>query len=409
MEPETDSQQQTPPCADPTGMTAENLFIGIVRWLSLSVYDLIGLRMLLVLITPSQGTHEQFLRLLGPLLPILYPITDALLLPVNGLLFLLAPLSEQIPYFPQFNLAEAVIRLIHWSQSFPVISGLLTASNLTEQNIQQACPGVWDWRYILALGIWALIEFQFLQVWKRLKHWDTQRQLDKKKASILARKRLQANEAAEATTTNRQAGNANWRKDLWPIFQGLLNETEYLQEKSTQDALTRLNNRGSFDSQLNRLIAACRQNQEPLTLILADVDHFKQINDRYGHSVGDAVLQAIGQSLKQLEKSEQAIQAFRYGGEEIALLASGWSVETAYRQAEMIRNRLSKTTPKGLPTSHPITVSVGVGVGVFQLRRLDTTVNKPFIIQTVDKALYQAKENGRNQVVLTKWPGTESV
>ena len=156
------------------------------------------------------------------------------------------------------------------------------------------------------------------------------------------------------------------------------------------DPMTGLYNRRYFDRKSEELIAAMTTNQQDLTLLIADLDHFKNINDTYGHDVGDKVIIAFANILT----SEQGLAdiACRYGGEEFVLLLN-CNLLDAKQVAERIRQKAQETY---ITIDEVQTVQFTVSIGVHSVAHASTTVKETLTI--ADKALYKAKSNGRNCV-----------
>ena len=156
------------------------------------------------------------------------------------------------------------------------------------------------------------------------------------------------------------------------------------------DPMTGLYNRRYFDRKSEELIAAMATNQQELTLLIADLDHFKNINDTYGHDVGDKVIIAFANILT----SEQGLAdiACRYGGEEFVLLLN-CNLLDAKQVAERIRQKAQETY---ITIDEVQTVQFTVSIGVHSVGHTSTTVKETLTI--ADKALYKAKSNGRNCV-----------
>jgi diguanylate cyclase (GGDEF)-like protein len=156
------------------------------------------------------------------------------------------------------------------------------------------------------------------------------------------------------------------------------------------DPMTGLYNRRYFDRKSEELIAAMASNQQELTLLIADLDHFKNINDTYGHDVGDKVIIAFANILT----SEQGFAdiACRYGGEEFVLLLN-CNLLDAKQVAERIRQKAQETY---ITIDEVQTVQFTVSIGVHSVAHASTTVKETLTI--ADKALYKAKSNGRNCV-----------
>jgi len=165
-----------------------------------------------------------------------------------------------------------------------------------------------------------------------------------------------------------------------------------LYEASVTDALTGANNREHFDNQLRMELSFARRHGTDLALVMFDVDHFKRVNDTYGHPVGDEVLVEISKAARRLVRNEDVFA--RYGGEEFALILRGIALDGAKIVGERLRERiaaLSVTTDKG-----ELKVTVSVGCASFATTP-DQTAEA--LVQTADKRLYAAKHGGRNRVV----------
>jgi len=161
---------------------------------------------------------------------------------------------------------------------------------------------------------------------------------------------------------------------------------EKLELIATTDSLTLLYNRRKFDEMLKYEIDRDRRYKDGLSLIMSDIDHFKQINDQYGHHVGDKIL------IEFVEKVTNAIRKTdvfaRWGGEEFALLIPGANAEIAMSVAEKIRSLVESSQ---YSIEKTITASFGVAV-------LMDMEDEESLVKRADKALYRAKENGRNCV-----------
>ncbi|HVA49075.1 MAG TPA: GGDEF domain-containing protein [Pirellulales bacterium] len=164
-------------------------------------------------------------------------------------------------------------------------------------------------------------------------------------------------------------------------------KADALAAESRTDALTGLPNRRSFDEELLRRIDQWRRHKVPVSLLLVDIDRFKQINDRYGHPVGDAALKWVAglqaSSLRQMDL------AARYGGEEFAVILPGIKLSDASNVAERLRGTIAAKKFQEGEHEFPVTVSIGVAMTVSE--------DQPAaLIKRADEALYAAKHNGRN-------------
>lgn len=164
---------------------------------------------------------------------------------------------------------------------------------------------------------------------------------------------------------------------------------EALVKESGIDVLTGVADRRRFEAIAQSSIAKAIQDQRPLSLALVDVDHFKQINDRYGHVTGDDILRRIGLALKSAVRSTDHV--FRYGGEEFVILCGGMAHADAIAHAERIRTAIPNAL-KGALAEAP-TVSIGVATAPADA----STVGE--LVRHADLHLYRAKRSGRNRVV----------
>ncbi len=157
------------------------------------------------------------------------------------------------------------------------------------------------------------------------------------------------------------------------------------------DELTGLMNRRAFFEHAQLLYAQCRHNQQPLCALMLDMDHFKAINDTYGHQAGDQVLRQIGGVIS--ASFRQADVYGRLGGEEFAVLLPNTSLETARAIAEQLVKAISGLAAEPV---HGLTASLGVA----STHAVDQDLHG--LMNTADKALYRAKAQGRNQVAVAE-------
>lgn len=164
---------------------------------------------------------------------------------------------------------------------------------------------------------------------------------------------------------------------------------ENLHAKATQDALTQVANRAEFERVHEELLQEYRENGTVFSVIICDLDHFKSINDTYGHQAGDEVLVKTAATLRSVSRSTDLVT--RYGGEEFVLLCRDCGIGVATRLAEQIRDALSRLDHE-LLAGRRATGSFGVT----QAQSGDTTET---ILRRADRALYVAKDQGRNRVI----------
>lgn len=173
---------------------------------------------------------------------------------------------------------------------------------------------------------------------------------------------------------------------LRELFDRLAAQHELVKEMALHDRLTSLHNRHHLDVEMPRLMAEAQQNGSPLTLVVVDIDHFKRVNDRYGHSRGDEVLIVVADILRGVCRGQQHV--VRYGGEEFVLALPGSTTIQAGLGAERLREKIAAAKPGGLP----VTASFGVAT-------LAPGETFDQLFSRADAALYEAKRGGRNQVI----------
>ncbi|MBW8328428.1 MAG: diguanylate cyclase [Thiobacillus sp.] len=165
-----------------------------------------------------------------------------------------------------------------------------------------------------------------------------------------------------------------------------------LKELASHDGLTGLYNWRAFYEHAGQLLKTAHRRQESTTLLMLDLDHFKQINDRFGHAEGDRVLQAVASTLR-ITARENDIVA-RHGGEEFVVAAIGLTEAEGLVAAERLRAAIA-----GIETMKtPITASIGVATLAPQAQKYEAPRVLAELLDRADQALYAAKHNGRNQV-----------
>ena len=170
-------------------------------------------------------------------------------------------------------------------------------------------------------------------------------------------------------------------------------EEEYqrqLLEAAMRDPLTGVYNRRHFDERMQAEFAAARRHGSALSLLVVDVDHFKKVNDTHGHLAGDAALKTVARTLSEALRKEDILA--RFGGEEFVILARGSDLAGATQFAERLRERVEQAQTKWESKELRVTVSIG-------LAQLSPEMTVQQLIDAADRGVYQAKHNGRNQVV----------
>lgn len=185
-------------------------------------------------------------------------------------------------------------------------------------------------------------------------------------------------------------------QELIEVTQQLAAANDRLQQISLTDGLTGLANRRHFDQVLQQEWGRAVRNRTPLSLILADVDHFKRFNDTYGHQEGDSCLTMVAEALGECANRSSDLAA-RYGGEEFALILPDTDSEGARAVGErLLANVTARAIPHGASSVGPI---VSISAGVASLIPGDELAASA-LIAAADQALYQAKETGRGRIML---------
>lgn len=181
-----------------------------------------------------------------------------------------------------------------------------------------------------------------------------------------------------------------------------LERVAILEKQSTTDSLMRIYNRRYLETRLEQEFSRAKRYKENLVFMMLDIDHFKSVNDQYGHDIGDKVLIELAKLLKATVRKSDVIA--RYGGEEIAIICPKIEIQGAMILAERLRHTVNENLTISIQDMviakkhaisgnlHEITVSIGVSC-------IDDSFNDYFeFMKHADKALYQAKHDGRNRV-----------
>jgi diguanylate cyclase (GGDEF)-like protein len=169
----------------------------------------------------------------------------------------------------------------------------------------------------------------------------------------------------------------------------VLEQAAQLRELSVRDALTQLYNRRHFDEQASTLFKQAMRHKRPLSLVIADIDYFKRINDQYTHAVGDAVLRQIGEILRTHMRLSDLVA--RYGGEEFVLALPETGGPQARALCDKLRGLIESYPWNTLHTELRVTMSMGVCSDL-------AAGSADAMLRKADVLLYRAKEAGRNRV-----------
>lgn len=173
--------------------------------------------------------------------------------------------------------------------------------------------------------------------------------------------------------------------------------TERLKRQGLTDTLTAINNRRFFDQRLKEEAEAAGRSGQALSCMLLDVDHFKRVNDTYGHQVGDLVLREVAAIIRAQLRGSDVLS--RYGGEEFSALLANTDTDEAEEVAERIRQAVEERE-FNVPDFAPFSITISIGVATLKTAA-DTTLDKnvgDMLVGQADRVLYDAKANGRNQV-----------
>jgi diguanylate cyclase (GGDEF)-like protein len=187
-------------------------------------------------------------------------------------------------------------------------------------------------------------------------------------------------------------------------LQNALNQGKYLESEISQlntsvvtDELTKTYNRRFFSEKIRELFNKHKQTEQIMTVMMVDIDHFKKVNDNYGHLIGDEVLVLVSELLRRLTPKNGF--CCRYGGEEFAILMPKMSLEHASSNAELIRNEVLRLS---FPSAPDLKSSISIGVATADFSTIDVKRDLHHyedLIKFADDALYEAKTSGRNKVV----------
>jgi diguanylate cyclase (GGDEF)-like protein len=167
-------------------------------------------------------------------------------------------------------------------------------------------------------------------------------------------------------------------------------KSEFVSKTSTKDELTGLYLRDVFDVVLRQKVEETKRNDQPLSLLMMDIDDFKIVNDTYGHQLGDNVLKTIGSTINSLVRKMDL--PARYGGEEMAIIMPDANRKQVFEVAERIRKEISQLKFENFS----VTISIGIGIVSREIK----TPEK--LLKAADNALYQAKDKGKNRVIIKR-------
>ncbi len=167
-----------------------------------------------------------------------------------------------------------------------------------------------------------------------------------------------------------------------------------LNQLASRDSLTQCWNRRMIDELFDSTLAEARRKETPICVMMVDIDHFKAINDNYGHALGDTALQhmvaILNQNLREYD------QVGRYGGEEFIVVLPTTDRDSAWGIAERVRSAV-EYQPTALNDGREISMTVSIGLALFDPKR---DADRRSLMERADQALYKAKRSGRNRIIV---------
>jgi diguanylate cyclase (GGDEF)-like protein len=197
------------------------------------------------------------------------------------------------------------------------------------------------------------------------------------------------NLAAHYETVRKKVRERDAAEELDQYHEDVSRSRKKFKHLANHDRLTNVYNRGYFDRVLPELGQKAQLNRDPLSLLFIDLDHFKKVNDTYGHDKGDEVLKAIAQLIRAVCRRDDVIA--RYGGEEFVVIFPGMTADSALAAAEAVRKIIEQKSPERLGFRQ----TASIGVATYPADARDWSE----LLKRADRAVYQAKEQGRNRVV----------
>jgi len=260
---------------------------------------------------------------------------------------------------------------------------------MTEKNAEHLCLGM---GLVLGSLVTALIGIylnryyrkKYLKKSAQLKLAQQSSKLAEQAMNTLAKEQQDSQDLLEERVQERTL-------ELNIALQELESANQELERKNVLDELTGLHNRRFYDQKILAEYRRSRRNLTALSLVLIDIDHFKSVNDNYGHLAGDQCLIWLSKYIKESLK-RSADKAFRYGGEEFCLILPNTDAEGALLLAEQLRLAICEHTFIFQEIEIPLTISCGICTYQQQV-----DIGPEQIFAGADKALYQAKHDGRNQ------------
>ena len=324
-------------------------------------------------------------KMCRPLIDLLYTITKPLLYPVDTFIAILTQVipalkTDSFPVMP-----SAVIGKFLQQMVMPIPLQVSFLEIMRKNAPELWMPGAIVWSTWVSLVFYQLAipvsEFLFDSVKNTVLNFYTEVLYNRKKDDAYKQLLLQKNKTIEQGESDKAR---------------LQKEDAQLREALIKDGLTDTYNRRFYSDKIRELFSLAKSQKQVMTVVMVDIDHFKSVNDTYGHQMGDEVLVIVASILRKFTPGTGF--CCRYGGEEFSILLPNTSVEQAVRLCEMIRAEVMRTT---FPSQAELksTVSLGVASGDFAKRAAhDNLPHYEDLVHIADDKLYEAKTTGRNKV-----------
>jgi len=293
------------------------------------------------------------------------------------------------------NLGRLLYRLNRLEEAQPHLYQAMTGLPELEQSSDLP-----EWRKEYSDILWTRGEMQ--EAWQQLNtafhelEELAQRRTEKQLYQAMGRLELERMEHENEIYRLRNEELADALQQVRDLQEQLEERNAELAELALRDPLTSASNRRRFVSRLSTEMERSRRYRHPLSIAILDLDHFKSVNDSYGHSTGDRVLQGLVEILTENTRSSDEVA--RHGGEEFAVIMPETTLDQARRVLDKLRQTVESELRQNTDIDRPITFSAGIA-------ELDSDDTAETLVNRADRHLYRAKEAGRNRVVAAEEPG----
>jgi diguanylate cyclase (GGDEF)-like protein len=368
-------------------------FYNTIDFIMTMISILLILRFFLVIMDPiftevKQVGYIELYNFFRSGIDVLYSVTEFLLFPLNELLQVIGNATGWFPndVFPSMRSEGLGVWLQSNLVGLPVFAKQGIPDYVLNSPPKTWMPGYFNWTALLGSFFYLTLRPVVTDTYSTLRNWLMNIVVEK-----MYVKKRQEHYDKILFKKNIELQNA--------LRQGkyLENEISHLNTSVVTDELTKTYNRRFFSDKIRDLFNKHKQTEQILSVMMVDVDHFKKVNDNYGHLVGDEVLILVSELLRRFTPKE----AFccRYGGEEFAILLPQIGLEQATSNAELIRNEVLRLSFPSAPDLKS-TISIGLATADFAILDVKRGLHHyEDLIKFADDALYEAKTSGRNKVI----------